>query len=1602
MSDIPGRPGRAVAASRKSKVPQLSPPFLSEEDAAYWAHARIPLRAATEHGSLILLRPDGKYVASSPVSGETFTFEFSSIIDFDASGELEPPAGYRFVATLHSHVAAHDEVKDEYPELDAMGVRLFINFFSSTDFMGDVDGRSYFRSAYLSGPDGTLLKYMPSGSQAELDYYRWHEAGARPGPEPWTRDVLSIINKLASVGELKVIVSNADWGHSVGVVPPDWQPGHGFSAGAVSDFPLMTRVCASAERAVLAALKSRGAHTAGLLLKKLSGEEYVATQARPAGLQAWDVELHFPLAADGQLRLPQGYLLEGFYFSSSPDPAQFPMLQPWLYENFFAPYDLALAIEAQGRSKHLAKVGRALSLYMRAPDHAMLRYRFSGSPIEAALSVSHADGSISDNGVQARMASGKLSPRTFVTMLVLAGGLEVVRGSALWANLGGVDLTWQPFANFSWPRLSADFLSADDAARYAHKQAGVRRDRQYVGYVFQRADKRFVVTEPLPGDIATLSEGRLYPMDNKGRSIFPDDHLVHARYICHAALSTLDPVHILALRWTQEEALLNQQMLSVDEVRQALRDGGVVYCSGAGDSLIRFEPHATSPARVLAERLGTRQQPGPLADELERGSKRPQDFVREQAQAGILVTLINHSLWGYRGQIAPDWSLPVAQLPAPTGLEPPLPTLPSPSLPWPTLPPYPRSQMLLSAATALPWKRPEKVLFSAFFSSADDMALSQYAADRHLYDENRAWFGFILKHRDREEYIGTELIPVSDSGDNLFRLELVFGARLMAPWYQYPDGFDLHAGFYTHERVENPSRDPAHWLGHYFVTPDTLTVAMYLSPRRPVVASDLYKTLFIASGDGALLKYQRDSNSQLFYGDSAHSTLEALKNDLAAQTLLPSDFVQIVADSGQLSVLRTSLCWGRAGIVGKTWQPFAHLQRRTLGPVFHSADDAAVHARSRLPEVTEKPWGGVILKRPDGLYVATSPIEVTRENFDSSEILADESRSAGVFPEGCRIVARYRSRVARELSVAFSLVEKRIYLNMLSVDTLYSAFTRKPVVWDEYLFAPDGATIRYQPGLWDRLRADLSIALTADNRLPASLSGETIKQRIYRGELKLVDWIDSLARTGYLQVVTGSDLWGAPRRVLRWVPFSADPQAMDDYIKATAAAVCSPLFVQADAAARYVHELAVSRDTETFGVILRSADDLFLASLPLTTQRSALALDRVFAQGLLPSGCLLDSIYLRAALPPLGARSNDVRHVLISPVDVQQACRQASTPQGYKPIYFSCADGALLKLQLHAFEPGTFYDRFGQIELRPNAFVSMEQAASDERAIANGTFSLVDYIGRMARAGEFEVIETSAHWSRHGRVDDGWKPGLADTSRILRWQHHPVSAFGPIFQHPDDAARYAQQRTDSETLTRTGYEGAVLAEKTQQRFIPLEPIAWFANEEDLRLRLFRTAKDPGTDWRRPAPRFPDGYAVVASHQFSLSGNTLLVVDSEQIRSNFAEPALVYAHTHELKTKGFDIRAYYYSTPSHELLKYTPVYSDAERNLMLTRAVVYENGQWVSRLTPGQFVSRLLQLGEFQVLVAGPYWRHTGQLGSGWRTRRQQPSAQGAVRVRDEL
>lgn len=129
MDDVPGRIDRAANPPGKPKLPQVGPAFLTQEDAAYWAHRKIPLKPDREYGSVILQRPDGGFVATVPIAGEVTRFDFGTVIEVDAKGSYVHPNGYKCVANLHCHAALHDKIREHNPKWDELLVRLFISFF---------------------------------------------------------------------------------------------------------------------------------------------------------------------------------------------------------------------------------------------------------------------------------------------------------------------------------------------------------------------------------------------------------------------------------------------------------------------------------------------------------------------------------------------------------------------------------------------------------------------------------------------------------------------------------------------------------------------------------------------------------------------------------------------------------------------------------------------------------------------------------------------------------------------------------------------------------------------------------------------------------------------------------------------------------------------------------------------------------------------------------------------------------------------------------------------------------------------------------------------------------------------------------------------------------------------------------------------------------------------------------------------------------------------------------------------------------------------------------------------------------------------------------
>ena len=728
-----------------------------------------------------------------------------------------------------------------------------------------------------------------------------------------------------------------------------------------------------------------------------------------------------------------------------------------------------------------------------------------------------------------------------------------------------MDNSEQPHQEFSpgttveSPALGPAFINLDDAAYWAHQQIGDKRDVEYGGYIFQRKDQRFVASEPMKSGANTLAYGLFYPTDNRGLSIFPEDHVLQARYGSRKALSMIDSAKVEALNWSRREADVSAQMFRDEEMREMIFREFPAYLSAAEYSLIMFKPGPTEVQEPLLRRLSTKNKPGQIALELESGTIKPSDVVKELAAAGDLRVVISSDLWGAVGNVSAQWA------------------------------PFPAKKQR---------EVPRQVAFGAIFPSADEAVEDMHSRGSGSYDTEHTSFGFILKHKDKEEYIATELVPVSGVRDKLFSLTSLFGVSRQG-LYSFPQDFELDAYFYSKRGIEGYPASPKIWLKQYFIDPMDLYVVVYDAKRRRVIGPDKIYPVYVSTLEGALLRYLPRRSTKLFDNDTPNMGLETIQSNLASGALTTTDFIRVVAQSGQLSVLRSSLCWDRKGAVNTLWFRYMNLQRRPLSPAFLTADDAARYARAQLLTRRDNACGGLILQRQDGFYLATEPVPVPREDFDFSWIFPDESTTIGQFPAGCTIVARYRSRTQKELPFLLSQTEKQVYRNMLSTKTLRTAFGRRRERINEYLIGPDGSLIRYLPDVFTIGVFDMERSLIDYHLLPDTLKGISIKQQIHGGVLKPSEWINRLGPMGTLQIVVGSRLWGPARWAITWTPYPEPALSETGYSKAITEPPYSPLFTQEKGVARYTHEQAGSRDALKFGFILKySRGPIYVASMP--------------------------------------------------------------------------------------------------------------------------------------------------------------------------------------------------------------------------------------------------------------------------------------------------------------------------------------------------------------------------------------------------------------------
>lgn len=1505
------------APRRAATFPALGPTFISADDAAYWAHRQIGARHDKTYGGVILQRGDGKFQPTLPVAGRMRHFDFDFLSSSENPQELFAPPGYRGAAYYVSHAASHADVQRIHPRWTTEQITLSLGFFSRAHLLSHMqDPGAYGQRHYLSGPDGSLIKYESTQPAEEEELI---ELGVKAfGP---FSDVEQLIQKVAQTGTLSVLVANAPWGGVRGNVPTNWTLGTAAVRSSTSVQPFFCAVFDQVDKAIEAAAAtvtaSTGSAYLGFVVTSAGSAQCMATYPVLSSEPAAELFKSFPMNADRTLERLLDFDLNGVYFMPQGDASQ-SAGEPWLYERFFSPQELATGIRFSLEDVHRQEYPDYLKVYARTRDGAVLQYRPSAHLREVPLEDS-AD-------LNVRLKTGTLKPADYIGQVAAAGELTVLKDSALWDVVGIVGPDWQPYARSR--RLSPAFLMADDAARFAHEYIGSRREQGFVGMVLQDRNQRFVATEPVFA-AKRFALDRLCPLDATGAPIvLVEGHSFHGLY---ASRWQADAGAIV--RTDLQEQLIHAQMFTTEDIRSVFDKRAHVvdfYLSGSADALLVYSPDVSK----VAARNRLQQRAAVLADgktlidqELAAGTLEPSAVVDELAGTGRLRVVVGSDVWGPRGTVLGDQS----------------------------------NNEAARTDIAAP-------VLGAIFTSAEDAVLNARHRARLDYRAAAAGWGFILKHKAREEYVATE--TVTPRGLGALNQASDFGATVLI------DEFRTLGLYYAASWMPKGLSTTEAWFARHFASISDLAAAIYddKGTQRLTHFQDL--NIFIATLDGALLRYQYSASTTQLDNQGVQQLTSALGKD----TRPYANVIQMLAKAGELKVLRTSELWDEPGSVGPDWTPFVQIQRRALSPVFVSQDDAADYALAQLGSRRERVYGGLVLRRADGLFVATLPVAVEVENFPANWIRLDELIEQGLFLTGSTVVARYHSRIPIEPIFALSNRERDVYQAMFSTDFLADILTGSggsPSLspGKEYLLGLDGSLISYTLSA-SASEKQLARALAPPSQLQRRHTPIELQMR--NGTLTPSEYVNQVARAGRLQVIRGSRLWGEARQLSHW---SAYPGIISSDVHrfAITEPALSPVFTQVDDAMRHVHRTVGARASLMFGFVLKGLNgERYVTTLPIDGRQGHLTVERVFPQGLLPLGYRVEGIYLCPSTSP-GRLPHDVTQSFISPRDLSYGLGAVGvrTAEGstYLNVYISCADGALLRYAPRAKAP---------------EWTLFHATVAYEKILQSGRESLIDYLRKVIANGELQVVVRSAFWSPL-RVDaQGVKTGI----ELIKWEQDNRFALGPVFAHADDAARLAQ-RLIGEYVGQP-YLGGVLIHQASSSFVAVEPHEDGVNS-GAASTLFYSGPGgpiapvtvPGAQ-PLPLPVFPQYYKWAAVHQFYKRFNLFVkdpTASDRLLMDNLALADLWFCRD-VVKKSGVSGGCCYFTGRGGALFKFTPSFSPQETALFNEEV---KDGV-------AAYLAALASVGLLEVLDTDGYWQRRGRLNATW-----QPPVQPATKPdRDEL
>ncbi len=617
-----------------------------------------------------------------------------------------------------------------------------------------------------------------------------------------------------------------------------------------------------------------------------------------------------------------------------------------------------------------------------------------------------------------------------------------------------------------------------------------------------------------------------------------------------------------------------------------------------------------------------------------------------------------------------------------------------------------------------------------------------------------------------------------------------------------------------------------------------------------------------------------------------------------------------------------------------------------LSPPFIRADDAARYAHERIGARRDREYGGFILQREDGLFVATEPVPGLHMAFDFSQVF-DDYRD---YPDGHVAEAVYHSH-PRNVPTPWSGLDRRLYINFFSTSDMHAAIKDQGLSAVSYVSGPDGGLLRYTASGSAQEAALLErVSPPADQ--PAAKDRNPLQLQFAAGTLTPLAFIRQVAAAGDLRVVEPGDLWGTTGALTP--AWSAPPAEAGS--RTTDSVALGPVFTHLHDAVLYAQRRihAASLPALASGVLLHNPN----ARLYTCTEPRASS-----DKPTLPAGYAVAGHY--HATPA----ANGAGVVLARDFFDLDRLFECWSRRSDWPLYACTAEGALLEYRSR--------DREAE-----RAFRDRWHDAEDLRdAVADGALTTVQVIRQVAALGSLSVVAASPIWRNQGPVDGQWhafaRPATLvgalgpQTCDLATASQRP--AFGPPMASADDAARYAQRqsaaRSDKPLI------GFILKHLDEDSYLAAEPFVGIDSPDTQRLVLFSYANalKQGLDCARP--RLPPRYRL---HGLFLGNRP------DPLRLAFFQPADLCFALGKI-SEGFTLQALYLATREGALLRYTPVGGAQERAICQRapgaswwqRTLAIEEDLMAGRLRRATYVQRVAAVGELSVLETDAIWPVAG-------------------------